>query len=86
MTDSTWEQPAPQPTKKPFYKRWWFITPIAIIVIAVAFIAAMFWIAGKQEQRAEEVALAQCKLKIEQYSKYPGGISYPSDPVFNTFP
>lgn len=83
----TFEDRTTQPTtKKPFYKRWWFIVPVAILIVVALFIAAMLWIADKQESRARDVALAQCKQKISHYSKYPGGISYPNEPVFNSFP
>lgn len=68
----TIENPVPQATKKPFYKRWWFIVPIALIIIAVVFIAAMFWIADKQQKAGTEEAKRQCHEAVINQAKYPG--------------
>lgn len=80
----TFEDRTTQPTtKKPFYKRWWFITIAVILALTLAFLAYCA-IEAKKIVDAEDTAYSKCKNEIEQYAKYPGGITYPSEPIFNS--
>ena len=80
----TFEDRATQPTtKKPFYKRWWFITITVILALTLAFLAYCA-IEAKKIVDAEDAAYTSCKNKIEQYAKYPGGITYPGEPAINS--
>ena len=73
-TENSWEQPSPAP-KKPFYKRWWFIT-IAVILALLAAFAAWIAIEVNRVYKVQDQMIEDCKAKVEEQAKYPGGVEF----------
>lgn len=68
----TIEDPVPQATKKPFYKRWWFIA-IAIILALILITIGWVVLSAKKEADAINAAVDECKEQVINHAKYPGG-------------
>ncbi|MBC3179403.1 hypothetical protein [Corynebacterium lujinxingii] len=66
--------------KKPVWKRWWFWL-IAIIIIAfVTFLGSALYEASKINQLDAKVE-EQCREKVIEQAKYPGGVQFVDEPV-----
>ena len=72
----TFEDHTTQPTtKKPFYKRWWFITISVILALFLAF-AAWVAIEIKHIRDVEAQMKEDCKEQVTERAKYPGGVKF----------
>ena len=72
----TFEDRTTQPTtKKPFYKRWWFITIAVILALTLAF-AAWVAIEIKHIRDVEAQMKEDCKEQVTEQAKYPGGVKF----------
>lgn len=60
------------PSKKPLYKRWWFIVVTVIIVLALAFFGLMLYEA-KRIANDIDTSVDDCKQQVIDHAKYPGG-------------
>lgn len=70
--------PAPGKPKKPLYKRWWFWVVILIVILAL-FAAAIWGILKVSEKEDDRAALEECREKVIEHAKYPGGVSFPEE-------
>lgn len=70
--------PAPGKPKKPLYKRWWFWVTIFLVVLAL-FAAAIWGILKVSEKEDDRAALEECREKVIEHAKYPGGVSFPEE-------
>ncbi|MDK6807698.1 hypothetical protein QP365_08960 [Corynebacterium aurimucosum] len=70
--------PTPGKPKKPLYKRWWFWVS-TFLVILVLFAAAIWGILKASEKEDDRAALEECREKIIDHAKYPGGVSFPEE-------
>lgn len=70
--------PAAGKPKKPLYKRWWFWVVILIVILAL-FAAAIWGILKVSEKEDDRAALEECREKVIEHAKYPGGVSFPEE-------
>lgn len=70
--------PTPGKAKKPFYKRWWGWVAI-FLVILVFFAAAIWGILKDSEKKDYRASLEECREKVIDHAKYPGGVSFPEE-------
>lgn len=73
--------PAESP-RKPWYKRWWGILIIVILVLILAF-AAWVGIAFSRFVQVEHEAQDQCSAEVISKAKYPGGVQFVDEPTYN---
>ncbi|MGV0411537.1 hypothetical protein [Corynebacterium marquesiae] len=86
MTDqSPYSQQPTQPAapvqkkpKKPLYKRWWFWVAIFLVILAL-FAATIWGILKVSEKEDDRAALEECREKVIEHAKYPGGVSFPEE-------
>lgn len=63
--------------KKPFYKRWWFITLTTVVALVVAGLAWLF-----MDVRADmDTARNACREKITRHAKYESSVAFIEDTV-----
>lgn len=70
--------PAAGKPKKPLYKRWWFWVAIFLAILAL-FAAAIWGILKVSEKEDDRAALEECREKVIEHAKYPGGVSFPEE-------
>lgn len=64
--------------KKPLYKRWWFWVAIFLAILAL-FAATIVVILKVSEKEDDRAALEECREKVIEHAKYPGGVSFPEE-------
>jgi len=70
--------PAAGKPKKPLYKRWWFWVATFLVILAL-FAAAIWGILKVSEKEDDRAALEECREKVIEHAKYPGGVSFPEE-------
>lgn len=71
-------EPVQEKAKKPLYKRWWFWVTILLAILAL-FAATIWGILKASEKEDDRVALEECREKVIDHAKYPGGVSFPEE-------
>ncbi|WP_411708092.1 hypothetical protein ACLI1L_000769 [Corynebacterium sp. LaCa117] len=70
--------PAAGKPKKPLYKRWRFWVAIFLAILAL-FAATIWGILKVSEKEDDRAALEECREKVIEHAKYPGGVSFPEE-------
>lgn len=72
------EASLPHKAKKPLYKRWWFW--VVMFLVILAFFAAAIWgILKVSEKEDDRAVLEECREKVIDHAKYPGGVNFPEE-------
>ena len=74
------QQPEQDKPKKPLWKRWWVWLIAVVLVALVAFSVSVFYEVNKVNNLDAEAA-EQCREKVLEQAKYPGGVQFVDEPV-----
>lgn len=74
----------PQNPRKPLWKRWWFWLLTVLLVIVLAFCTIVALLVYVDVQLRDEAA-DQCREKVLEHAKYPGGVVFQDEPEVDDY-